>query len=295
MGVFDKVKSKLGFDSGDEWDNGYAYENQGGEEFNPFAEDAQEERPDRSARDYRNQDRFARPEANREFNNGLDYSGRKNDISPVHLVTRPGYGGYRDTSNIEYSLDDYHYVGGPTPDPRPARESRDAAFDPYADAPRTERRNTLTPTYAREDQKFDAYGDRRYEKENFSQATTPFDNSLEDRGSEELYEPTNAIGTPTSRETGYSNLVVVAPKSYDEIQVIANSIKNGKAIALDLTKTRPELAVRILDFSFGITCGLEGGVQQMKERVYLLTTPRARLVQEDKSRLVSAGLVGEVR
>jgi cell division inhibitor SepF len=48
-------------------------------------------------------------------------------------------------------------------------------------------------------------------------------------------------------------------------------LKQGTIVVLDLRTTRPELAKRILDFSFGVACALEGQVDRHVDRVYIFS------------------------
>ncbi|MCL2135908.1 MAG: cell division protein SepF [Coriobacteriia bacterium] len=66
-------------------------------------------------------------------------------------------------------------------------------------------------------------------------------------------------------------LTHLRPQSYAEAENISISLRQGAAVVLDLTDVRPELAKRILDFSFGVTSAFEGQVDRYADRVYILT------------------------
>ena len=75
----------------------------------------------------------------------------------------------------------------------------------------------------------------------------------------------------TRRTVKYRDTIIVSPESYAEAEQVAASLKKGSAVILVLTKTRPELAKRILDFSFGAAAVAGGQVSSIGERVYALT------------------------
>ncbi|MDR1184407.1 MAG: cell division protein SepF [Coriobacteriales bacterium] len=52
---------------------------------------------------------------------------------------------------------------------------------------------------------------------------------------------------------------------------MAQELRRGVIVVLDLRSTRPELAKRILDFSFGVASALEGQVDRHIDRVYMFT------------------------
>ena len=92
----------------------------------------------------------------------------------------------------------------------------------------------------------------------------------------------NAISRYTNAGTSRSNAGMVTPRSsrrleklrpqsYADAEEISIRLRQGAVVVLDLTSVRPELAKRILDFSFGVTSAFEGQVDRFADRVYILT------------------------
>lgn len=69
----------------------------------------------------------------------------------------------------------------------------------------------------------------------------------------------------------FREAVVIRPIDYAESEGVASNLRRGNAVVLVLTQTRPELAKRILDFSFGAVAATEGQVVSIGERIYALT------------------------
>jgi cell division inhibitor SepF len=63
----------------------------------------------------------------------------------------------------------------------------------------------------------------------------------------------------------------VEPRTYSEAQNIADKFKAGQPVILNLTVTDPDLAKRMIDFASGLTYGLDGSVQKVSDRVFMLT------------------------
>ncbi|MDR1184741.1 MAG: cell division protein SepF [Coriobacteriales bacterium] len=63
----------------------------------------------------------------------------------------------------------------------------------------------------------------------------------------------------------------IRPMTYADAEQVAQELKKGILVVLDLRSTRPELAKRILDFSFGVASALEGQVDRHIDRVYIFT------------------------
>ena len=63
----------------------------------------------------------------------------------------------------------------------------------------------------------------------------------------------------------------IHPITYADAEQISLELKKGSVVVLDLRTTRPDLAKRILDFAFGVASALEGQVERHIDRVYLFT------------------------
>ncbi|MDR0347520.1 MAG: cell division protein SepF [Coriobacteriales bacterium] len=61
----------------------------------------------------------------------------------------------------------------------------------------------------------------------------------------------------------------IRPMTYADAEQVAQELRRGVVVVLDLRQTRPELAKRILDFSFGVASALEGQVDRHIDRVYI--------------------------
>lgn len=83
---------------------------------------------------------------------------------------------------------------------------------------------------------------------------------------------------------------IVEPKSYAEAQAIADKFKQGTPVILNLTLTKPELAKRLLDFASGLSYGLDGGLQKVSDKVFMLTPHNVEVSDADRRRIQSGGM-----
>lgn len=86
------------------------------------------------------------------------------------------------------------------------------------------------------------------------------------------------------------NVHICRPKSYGEAQGIGDRFKSGTPVIVDLTLTDSDLSKRLIDFASGLTYGLDGGLQKVSDRVFLLTPPNVSVSAEDRRRLKDTGL-----
>jgi cell division inhibitor SepF len=79
------------------------------------------------------------------------------------------------------------------------------------------------------------------------------------------------LGQHQARTRVHRRIEHIRPAAYTDAEQVAQELKRGAVVVLDLRTTRPELAKRILDFSFGVTSALEGQVDRHVDRVYVFT------------------------
>ena len=93
--------------------------------------------------------------------------------------------------------------------------------------------------------------------------------------------------TPVSPQV---KMHIVEPKGFTEAQAIADKFKQGIPVILNLTTTKAELAKRFIDFSSGLTYGLDGGLQKVSDKVFMLTPHNVDVTDADRRRLRDTGL-----
>ena len=68
-----------------------------------------------------------------------------------------------------------------------------------------------------------------------------------------------------------AKVMVVKPASYDEAREIAEAIKNRKIVVVNTTAMETKIAQRLVDFISGACCVLGAQLQEVEQRVYLLS------------------------
>jgi cell division inhibitor SepF len=85
----------------------------------------------------------------------------------------------------------------------------------------------------------------------------------------------------------------VAPKSFNDVQDVADKFKDHIPVILNLQSTDTDLAKRLIDFSSGLTYALDGGMQRIAEKVFLLTPRNVEVSAEERARLVEKGFFNQ--
>ena len=62
----------------------------------------------------------------------------------------------------------------------------------------------------------------------------------------------------------------VRPRRFDQAQELADKIKEGQPVIMNLEGTEREVARRLIDFASGICYALDGSMEKVATGVYLL-------------------------
>ena len=85
----------------------------------------------------------------------------------------------------------------------------------------------------------------------------------------------------------------VAPKSFNDVQDVADKFKDSIPVIINLQGTDTDLAKRLIDFSSGLTYALDGHVQRIADKVFLVTPHNVEVSAEERARLVEKGFFNQ--
>jgi cell division inhibitor SepF len=82
---------------------------------------------------------------------------------------------------------------------------------------------------------------------------------------------------------------LVLPRSFNDAQQIADKFKQGIPVILNLQGADAELSKRLIDFTSGLTYALNGGMQRVADKVFLLTPRNVEVSAEQRAALLERG------
>jgi cell division inhibitor SepF len=82
---------------------------------------------------------------------------------------------------------------------------------------------------------------------------------------------------------------LVLPRSFNDAQQIADKYKQGIPVILNLQSADTELSKRLIDFASGLTYALNGGMQRVADKVFLLTPRNVEVSAEQRAALLERG------
>lgn len=85
-------------------------------------------------------------------------------------------------------------------------------------------------------------------------------------------------------------VVVVEPRSFDEVQGITENLKNRRPVIVNLEQAEPELAKRVVDFVSGATYALNGNLQKVGTCIFLFVPNNMDIASDYKDPNKEKGL-----
>jgi cell division inhibitor SepF len=85
----------------------------------------------------------------------------------------------------------------------------------------------------------------------------------------------------------------VTPRNFNDAQEIADKFKRSVPVILNLQSASTDLSKRLIDFGSGLTYALDGGMQRIADKTFLLTPANVEVSAEEKARLVEKGFFNQ--
>jgi cell division inhibitor SepF len=86
---------------------------------------------------------------------------------------------------------------------------------------------------------------------------------------------------------------VIAPRSYNDAQQIADRFKNAVPVIINLQGAESTLSLRFVDFVSGLAYALDGGMQRIADKVFLLTPRNVEVSAEERAALIEKGFFNQ--
>ena len=86
---------------------------------------------------------------------------------------------------------------------------------------------------------------------------------------------------------------MIEPKGFGDAEQIGQKFKADIPVIINLQQADGELSKRLIDFASGLTFALEGGIQRVADKVFLLTPHNVDVSAEDKRWLREKGFFNQ--
>jgi cell division inhibitor SepF len=110
-------------------------------------------------------------------------------------------------------------------------------------------------------------------------------------------EPTTSTGTGVLRPVGNggadTQVHLVTPTSFNDAQEVADKFKRSVPVIMNLQTASSDLSRRLIDFASGMTYALNGGMQKIADKTFLLTPANVEVSAEQQARLMEKGFFNQ--
>jgi cell division inhibitor SepF len=104
---------------------------------------------------------------------------------------------------------------------------------------------------------------------------------------------TTVLRPVSGHGNGDTRMHLVIPKSFNDAQQVADKFKDSIPVILNLQSTDTDLSKRLIDFASGLTYALDGGMQKIAEKVFMLTPRNVEISAEERARLIEKGFFNQ--
>ncbi|MCL6471635.1 MAG: cell division protein SepF [Firmicutes bacterium] len=87
---------------------------------------------------------------------------------------------------------------------------------------------------------------------------------------------------------------IVEPNNFNDCQQIADKFKADIPVIINLQRSDSDLSKRLVDFASGLTYGLNGGMQKIGDKIFLLTPSNVEVSAEERRRLQEKGFFNQL-
>jgi cell division inhibitor SepF len=147
----------------------------------------------------------------------------------------------------------------------------------YADRPNVRRLHRSRPV-------------QQEEFDDWSEPEAPPPKATRGAGRRTKTAPLEAVSTGSSSS---QRVHLVMPRSFNDAQSIADKFKDSVPVILNLQSADSDLAKRLIDFSSGLTYALNGGMQRVADKVFLLTPRNVEVSAEERARMLERGFFNQ--
>jgi cell division inhibitor SepF len=79
-----------------------------------------------------------------------------------------------------------------------------------------------------------------------------------------------------------SRVSIAEPHEFEDVQSIGDDFKKEVPVIVNLQNTNPDLSKRVIDFCSGLTYALEGSIEKVANKVFLITPYNVTVTSKEK-------------
>lgn len=100
-------------------------------------------------------------------------------------------------------------------------------------------------------------------------------------------------GGTAVRAVPNASVHLTAPSTFNDVEEVGVRFRSGIPVIMDLAGASETVAKRVLDFASGLIYGLEGRIERVGDRVFLLTPLGVEVSTEERRKLSERGFFNQ--
>jgi cell division inhibitor SepF len=105
--------------------------------------------------------------------------------------------------------------------------------------------------------------------------------------------PVRAEPSSTVRPVQSAKVHVTMPTTFNDVEEVGDRFRNGIPVIMNLANASETVAKRVLDFASGLIYGLDGRIERVGDRVFLLTPIGVEVSSEERRKLSERGFFNQ--
>ena len=99
--------------------------------------------------------------------------------------------------------------------------------------------------------------------------------------------------TGTVRAVSSAKVHITNPSTFNDVEEVGERFRNGIPVIMNLAGANESVAKRVLDFASGLIYGLDGRIERVGDRVFLLTPRGVEFSTEERRKLSERGFFNQ--
>ncbi len=100
-------------------------------------------------------------------------------------------------------------------------------------------------------------------------------------------------GSAPATTADVGRITTLCPRTYNEARTIGEHFREGTPVIMNLTEMVDTDAKRLVDFAAGLVFGLQGSIERVTNKVFLLVPADVEVTAEDKARIAERGFFNQ--
>lgn len=96
-----------------------------------------------------------------------------------------------------------------------------------------------------------------------------------------------------TQQMSHTTVHYTAPMTFNEVEEVGDRFRNGIPVIMNLAGASESVAKRVLDFASGLIYGLDGRIERVGDRVFLLTPQGVEFSTEERRKLSERGFFNQ--